>query len=157
MANFCGCLLSTSFRVKDRVAFLADPEVAVIGGQEEGFFNEDVDGYFSFGWYNDCPSILLTLYDDNLPDGERDFAIVETIRLHILPGDVCQIGVSGNEKLRYVGCCVWWVTSKGVIGINGETEWESKLTERSIRRVVDELAKQAEDIGLRTKATGEHA
>jgi hypothetical protein len=152
MSDFYGCLESTSFRVMDRAAFLADPEVALLKAHavsEEGFFVED-DGYFSFGWYGQYPSIELPIFDDDLPDGVRYVDIGEAIRVHILPGDVCQIGVSGNEKLRYIGGYIWWVTSNGVVAINGQTCWEDRLTENGIRGVAERLAKQVDDLCLRT-------
>lgn len=159
MADFYGCLESTSFRVKDRAAFLADPEVALLKAHavsEEGFFVED-GGYFSFGWYGQYPSIELPVFDDDLPDGIRYLDIGETIRVHILPGDVCQIGVSGNENLRYIGGYIYWVTSQGVVAINGQTCWEDRLSENGIRSVVEGLTKQVDDLRLRTTVQGETA
>jgi hypothetical protein len=141
MADFYGCLESTSFRVKDRAAFLSDPEVAVLQAQENGFWQED-DGFFSFGWYGQYPSVVLTLYGDDLPDGSREINISETIHRHIFPGDVCQIGVSGNEKLLYIGGDMWWITSKGIISIDGQTCCEDRLTEDCIRRRVDALVQE---------------
>ncbi len=148
MSDFYGCLESTSFRVKDRAAFMADPDVVVLrehASNEEGFWHQKNE-YFSFGWYDQYPSIVLTVYYNDFSNESRDVDIAETIRNHILPGDVCQIGISGNEKLRYIGGAICWVTSKGIIMIDGQTCWENQLTENSIRGIVEKLAKETDGL-----------
>jgi hypothetical protein len=132
---FDGCLLSTRFRVKDREKFLADPEVEAVKNHAEknqGFFDEE-DGYFLFGW-----SGLLLNIEIPLDDNEEEY-ITEVIRKHILPGDVCQIGISGNEKLWYNGGPLFWITSKGTVSFNGSTETDVKLTEKDLHAQAETL------------------
>jgi hypothetical protein len=142
MADFYGCLESTSFRVKDRAAFLADPDVQYLANhaKAEGFFDEDGET-FSFGWYGQYPSAMLTDYDTDT-DEEKEMSICEVIQRHILPGDVCQIGISGNENLRYIGGGIQWVTSKGVVSFNGVTEWSNRIRETDLREFADDFVKQ---------------
>jgi hypothetical protein len=118
MADFYGCLESTSFQVKDLQVFLADAEVQMIQEEvklNEGFFQVEDDNFISFGWSGQHPDVLLSVYDDE-PDTEpvREIYITEVIRRHIKKGQVCQIGISGNEKLRYIGGALYWITTKGV-------------------------------------------
>lgn len=128
---FNGCLLSTRFRVKDREKFLADPEVQILKNhaeQNDGFFDEE-NGYFLFGWGGLYLNIEIPL-DDNQEEDELD--ITEVIEKHILHGDVCQIGISGNERLWYNGGPLFWVTSKGTISFNGSTETDVISTENDL-------------------------
>lgn len=139
MADFYGCLECTSFRVKDREAWLADPDVDrlhLYAERESGFFHE-AEGYWAFGWSGQYPSHVLTEYceldrdacDREHNDGqEHELDITDVIERHILPGDVCQIGVSGNEKLRYIGGAILYVTSKGTAHWNGCTDWGERIT-----------------------------
>jgi hypothetical protein len=142
MADFYGCLESTSFRVKDRAAFLADPDVVYIAShaKAEGFFDEDGET-FSFGWYGQYPSTILTNYDTDTGE-ENAVSIGDVIQRHIFPGEVCQIGISGNEKLRYIGGDIQWVTSKGVVSFNGVTEWSDRTSETKLREFADDFVKQ---------------
>lgn len=140
MADFYGALESTSFRVKDRDAWLADPDVQKIKGHAEGdgFFEEEKDGYWAFGWYGQYPSPVLSEWDDE-SDEEKNLDITEVIQRHIRPGDVCQIGVSGSEKLRYIGGILCWVSSQGIISFDGETCWQDKLTMDSFHEKMNKL------------------
>ena len=127
MSDFYGCLESTSFRVRDKLLFLADADVqrVMAFAKSDGFFNEDSDGYFTFGWYGQYPSwVLDTTHDEQ----EAPTDIPELLQRHIMPGDVCQIGISGNEKLRYIGGDMCWITSNGVAYLNAHTEWADRLT-----------------------------
>jgi hypothetical protein len=130
MANFSGCLLSTPFQVKDRKVFLADPDVqriikhvASVGPYEEGFFEEE-DGCFAFGWCGQYPPTILTYWDD---DNLNEIEITNVIQTHTLPGDVCRIGVSDNDRLRHIGSKIVFVASKGIAYFKGLTEWSDKL------------------------------
>lgn len=147
MADFFGALSSTSFRVKDDVAWLADPDVKQIQEHvksEEGFFDKAEDGYWSFGWYGQYPGVVLSEWQEEEKDGiteevEVELDITEVIARHILPGDVCQIasvtmpvcadydGISGSEKLRYIGGMMFWVSSKGVVSFDAQVSWSEKL------------------------------
>jgi hypothetical protein len=146
MADFYGCLETTSFRVKDRASFLADAEVQHIANhaRAEGFFEQDGET-FSFGWYGQYPSTVLVNYDVN-GDEEEEVSICEVIQRHILPGDVCQIGISGNEKLRYVGGDIQWVTSQGVVTFGGVTEWTNRMSEKDLLALVDDFAQQVRTV-----------
>ena len=173
MADFYGCLLSTRFRVKDREKFLADPEVQILKNHAEkndGFFDEE-NGYFLFGWSGSYPGVHIRRDEEeeeevDLDDGDAELDdgkaeqevepddnkahglldITEVIEEHILPGDVCQIGISGNEKLWYIGGWVGWVTSKGTITFNATIESDAILTE-------DDLHAQAEGLLVDTNQT----
>lgn len=146
MADFYGCLESTSFRVKDRASFLADADVQHIANhaKAEGFFEENGET-FSFGWYGQYPSTVLT-YCDASTDEEKEVSVCDVIHRHILPGDVCQIGISGNEKLRYIGGELQWVTSKGVASFNGVTEWSEQITETDLLALVDDFTQQVRTV-----------
>jgi hypothetical protein len=151
--------------------------------KNDGFFDEE-NGYFLFGWSGSYPSVYIrpddneeeeeVEFDDGdveLDDGETkqevglddkehkekekvEVNITEVIEEHILPGDVCQIGISGNEKLWYIGGHVGWVSSKGTIEFNATIESDAILTE-------DDLHAQAErflaDIDLTFKQTQEQS
>jgi hypothetical protein len=145
MSDFYGALESTSFRVRDIDAFLADPDVQWLKdhAKEDGFFDENYDGYFNFGWYGLYPSTVLQDVENYGANDEWfELDICTAIQRHILPGDVCQIGVSGNEKLRYIGGDIRWVTSKGIVDFAGVTEWSQKLTEESLRDFIGNLSTQ---------------
>jgi hypothetical protein len=131
MADFYGALSSTSFRVKDEAAFLADPDVAYLKQYVEGkgFFQKE-DGYFSFAYDDQYPSTVLTDWDGDT-EIEHDFA--SAISRHIVEGDVCQLGVSGQEKLRYIGGAIVVVTSKGVAYVDGQTCWQTRLSTEQAR------------------------
>ena len=146
MADFYGCREATAFRVKNRDAWLADQDVQQLTkyAQSEGFIEEN-DGYWSFGWYDQYPSSILTTYDG---DDELETDIAEAVRRHILPGDACQIGVSGNEKLRYIGGALQFVTAQGVTYLDGQTSWEDRLTYDSLRTRITQLSS---DIAAITK------
>jgi hypothetical protein len=130
--------------VKDRDAFHADPDVKKLKHKtaEDGFFNEDDSGYFSFGWIDQYPSWYITYMvdnpsdDDDASEKEVELDFTDVVQRHIFPGDVCRIQVSGNEKLRYIGGGICWVTSKGKAYFDGETCWDCKLN-------TEELAKEA--------------
>lgn len=143
MADFYGCLESTSFRVKERAAFLADRDVQLLRSHikgQDGFFEEE-ENYFSFGWYSLYPSWMIQLENPQVgTDAEVD--ISDVIQRHILPGDVCQIGISGNEKLRYIGGVMCWISAKGTAYFNGVTEWSWKLDENSLRGLLFDFASQ---------------
>ena len=129
MADFYGCLMATEFRVKDREAWLADPDVQELKSlaESEGFFGENSDGgYWSFGWHGQYPSPALTELDDEGNEKETNF--LAAIQRHIRPGDVCQVGVSGNEKLRYIGGGIWFVTSEGIADFPGVTDWQERVS-----------------------------
>ena len=146
MADFYGCLESSSFRVRDGAAFMADEEVQKIQAYAEGdggFFESDGD-YYAFGWYGQYPSTVISTDYDHEKQEAVELDIAEVIRRHIRPGDVCQIGISGNEKLRYIGGSMAWVTSKGTIYFDATTEPGSRLTEetllQTIKRLFDDTA-----------------
>ncbi len=136
MSDFYGCLESTSFRVKDTPAFLAEPAVQQ-AKKIADFFDQNEDGYFHFGWYGQYPTPVLTEWNDET-DEEIEYDLLDAIQRHIREGDLCQIGVSGNEKLRYIGGGLWFITSKGVASFDGVTEWSNKLTPKVVR---DDIAK----------------
>ena len=139
MADFYGCLEASAFRVKDKTVWLSDHDVQQIKErlQQEGFFEEETD-YWAFGCYGQYPSPLLTFWNEETNE-EKEISILDVVQRHIVPGDVCQIGVSGNEKLRYIGGGVWWVTSKGVLYFNAETAWDNKMTESELKEVIGTL------------------
>jgi hypothetical protein len=142
MADFRGCLESTSFRVKDRAAFLGRSRRSVHrpSFKSRGFFDENGET-FSFGWYGQYPSTILAT-DDTDGGEEKELSICDIIYRHILPGDVCQIGISGNEKLRYIGGEIHWVASKGVASFNGITEWSTRLTDTDLLKLADDFVQQ---------------
>lgn len=153
MADFYGALSSTSFRVKDREAWLADPDVQRLQAQAEGDgFFEESRGHWAFGWYGQYPSWVLSEYNPDTDESD-DLDLTNVIERHILPGDVCQIGVSGNEKLRYIGGGLCWVTSRGTAYIDATTQWDQKLTEKSLRSIVSAFGKSVSK-ALRTKKKG---
>jgi hypothetical protein len=146
MADFYGSLSSTSFHVKDREAFLADPDVQKIQGHAlslDGFFEEE-DGTFAFGWHDQYPSTVLQLMDeDEDENGETpELDICEVVRKHIADGEICQIGISGNEKLRYIGGSLNWVSSKGTAYFDGQTCWQDVVTAKSLSERVTGLGKE---------------
>ena len=147
MSDFYGCLLSTRFRVRDREKFLADPEVQDFerhARTNDGVFDEE-DGYFFFGWSGQYPSVVITPYEylvglDDKWDEEKEeveLDITGVIEKHILPGDLCQVGISGHEKLWNNGGPLFWVTSKGTVSLNIYTQTDVIITE-------DKLLAQAE-------------
>lgn len=149
MADFYGTLSSTSFRVKDREAWLADPDVQKIKnhaqGEDGGFFLGEYNrpgkaGYWAFGWYGQYPSWTLTEWDNE--DNETEFDIPSVLQRHILPGDVCQIGVSGNEKLRYIGGAMCWITSAGIAYFDAATAWDTVISPGEIRRTALRFGKE---------------
>lgn len=147
MSDFYGCLESTSFRVKDEKAWLADPVVTRMRAKNtDSGFMESTDGvWWAFGWYDHYPSPVLTEWDD-ARGADVEYDVLEAVQRHILPGDVCQISVSGNEGLRYIGGFVWFVTSKGVAAFDASTEWDVQLRPRSLRRVLKKFVAEAERI-----------
>src|SRR6266480_3591522 len=78
------------------------------------------DGYFHFGWSGQYPSVQIPSSDDL--QGEDELDITGVIEMHILPGDICQIGVSGNQKLCDIGGPLIWVTSKGTVSLDIYTD-----------------------------------
>lgn len=161
MADFYGALSSTSFRVKDVAAFIADPDVQRIrkhatsedGGFFDGPFDDeqasahDKPGYWAFGWYGQYPSTILQWFDDD--DEEIELDICDVIQRHIRPGDVCRIGVSGNEKLRYIGGPLCWVTSKGSTYFDGTTAWDHVVTTGELRADTRRLSRSITKITRR--------
>jgi hypothetical protein len=147
MSDFYGCLLSTRFRVRDREKFLAAPEVRAMKEYAEengGFFLEE-NGYFFFGWYDMYPSVAIPpgdyeadaevgLYEE---EEEVRLDITRVIERHILPGDLCHIGISGNQKLLIIGGALYWVTCNGTVYLDTYIENTDVITE-------DDLLAQAE-------------
>jgi hypothetical protein len=147
MADFYGCLLTTSFRVKDREAFLGDPEVQYIkeyAEDNEGFFESGDGECFAFGWRGLHPGLICPMGEEEQDDAPNYLAWV--IRRHILPGDVCQIGVSGNERLSYIGGTITWVSSKGSAWLDGVTECDRKRTVRWLKNIVGQLSTEVASI-----------
>jgi hypothetical protein len=134
VSDFYGALESTSFHVKDRAAFLADPDVVKIqehAKSEGGFFDEEKNtpGEFAFGWYGQYRGTVLRLYNEEALDGDlaeydeeaEELDVCAVIQRHIVDGEICQIGISGNEKLIYIGGSIHWVSSKGTAYFDGQT------------------------------------
>ena len=158
MSDFYGALESTSFRVKDREAFLADPAIAYLQEMVKqpfynGFFEEDTQhpGYYAFGWNDQYPDPVIkrpaTEADPPESRWEEDenfvaYDLLEVIQRHILPGDVCRVQVSGQEKLLYVGGGLWWVTSRGIVDFDAHTHWDEKLTEADWAKEVGDFHAQ---------------
>lgn len=144
MADFIGCLESTSFRVKDRESWLADPVVQKLKetAERDGFFEEDDGGYWAFGWYGQYPSPVLSAFNEK--GEEEEYDILDAIQRHIRPGDACQVSVSGNENLRYIGGPVWFVTSRGTATFDATTEWGSILTEESLRGLAERFHREVD-------------
>ena len=134
MADFYGCLLSTSFTVKDTAAFLADPDVETIKRHceaENGFFEVDHGaGVWAFGWEGQYPGMVLNGTDDDGTETELD--ITDVIQRHITPGEACKIAVTGNEKLRYTGGLICFVTAKGTAYFDATVDWAERLTENDV-------------------------
>ena len=137
---FYGCLSSTYFRVKDQEAFLANPDVQYITEYAlgSGFFEPDADGYFAFAWEVEYTSV--SIFPDNEDGEENKLTVPDVIQRHILPGDVCRIGISGNEKLRYIGGEIFWITSKGIACFDGCTEWRYQISSGDLKNEIDEIA-----------------
>jgi len=149
MADFYGVLSTTSFRVKNHSEWLDDPDVQRIRDHAiglGGFFDMDEHGYWAFGWADAYPGTVITWWDDSedADDTEEELDMTDVIERHIWPGDVCQIGVSGNEKLRYIGGVLAWVTGKGTAFFDGETGWMLRLTLADLRA---RSVKFTEDVG----------
>jgi hypothetical protein len=146
MADFYGCLSSTSFRVKDREAFLADPEVKFIKDWARGncgfFVSDDDSGFFAFGWEGNYPNCIDPPSDEDLYQDPVDSSsyLAGIIQRHILPGDVCQIGISGREKFRFIGGTITWVTSKGSVCFDGFTGYRDKHDSDSLKDEVEKLS-----------------
>jgi len=139
MADFNGCLEASSFRVRDRAAWVGDPVYAVLAdtvAAEQGFLEEEAGGYWAFGWSGQYPSPVIQTYNAETED-YNEYDLLDLIMNHILPGDVCQISVSGNEKLRYIGGTVWWVSSTGISYIGATTAWDTKMTVADLRSLRD--------------------
>ena len=153
MSDFYGALLSTSFRVKDPAVFLADPQIVwlqehIKSEDSGGFFEQDKDGYFAFGWQGQYPSPALTRFVEK-PGGEDEYEenyIPVAIQNHILPGDVCQIQVSGHEKLCDVGGVICWVTSSGVVAFGADTAWQDRIVETELAARITSLHKLVQEI-----------
>lgn len=114
-------------------------EVPAIGLDSEGFLGQRPHG--NGDAYREAALELLRedlvkYVDQAYVDGD----ITEVVRRHIVPGDVCQIGISGNEKLRYIGGPLIWVTSDDVTAFDAQTEWGERLTETGLRDMVARLA-----------------
>jgi len=156
MSDFYGALISTSFRVRDSAAFLADPAIVYLREMVahplyNGFFEEDDQhpGYFAFGWNDQYPDPLIkrpaTKADppETVNDcQEVEYDLLEVIQRHIVPGDVCRVQVSGQEKLIYLGGGLWWVTSRGIVDFDGHTHWDAKLTEAEFAKEVGDFHSQ---------------
>lgn len=148
MAVFWGCLESTSFRVRDKEKFLADPGVQCIqkhANAEDGFFDVEEDGYVNFGWSGQYPGIIVKEWDDKTQTCP-EVNITEVISKHILPGDACQVGISGNErrgneKLRYIGGSIYYITSKGVAEFPGVTEYSDRLDTEYLVKLMKDFSK----------------
>ena len=147
MSDFYGALSSTSFRVKDKAKFLADPDtekLKKIVTDNDGFF-EDENGYFSFGWLGQYPSWIIQEFDDD--GGELpEFNICTLIAAYILPGDICRIGISGNEKLRYIGGGIVWISSQGIAYFEGTTEWSTKITTKSLAAQMKQFSREVRGV-----------
>ena len=74
---------------------------------EDGFFEEEPEGWFAFGWTGQYPGTVIQRQT------RGDLDICEIIRKHIKPRDVCQVQVSGSEKLRCIGGELLWISSEG--------------------------------------------
>lgn len=148
MSDFYGALESTSFRVRDKEAFLTDPDTVWLKQHAEGlggFFDEDADGYFAFGWEAQYPSPVITRWNEEKNEDD-ELSLDMLIQRHITPGDVCQIGVSGAERLRYIGGILWWITSRGLVFMDAQTEWGTKLTTVDLVGLGMELTTQIEEV-----------
>jgi hypothetical protein len=146
MANYCGTVLSTSFRVKDHEVFLADPEVQRFISHvesEQGFFERDGE-YWAFGWEAINPDLIIYSSDPDSETEEVEVNVCEVIRRHIVDDDVCEIRASGNEKLRYNGGSLAFVSAKAVIEIEAVTGHPGKLTVDGVRQTLSEYARAAE-------------
>jgi hypothetical protein len=139
MADFYGTLLSTSFRVKNDAAFLADSDIRQFKThcEENGFFERCEDGYWAFGWDGQYPSLMLHEYGESREE-DKHIDVPEAIKRHIAEDGACCIRVSGNEKLRYNGGTVAYISAHGVVWIDAHTDWTTRLTRGD---VVERFAK----------------
>jgi hypothetical protein len=124
MADNYGFVSSSVFRVKDRKAFMADPEVKFIkdyARSKNGFFeSSDHRTAFFFGWKEQYPSQGFRPGSDI----SKQFEITDVIQRHIVPGDVCEIHIGYHEPLRRdmltgINGNITWVTSKGSAFFDG--------------------------------------
>lgn len=77
---------------------------------------------------------------------DRELDIADVIQRHIVPGEVCQIGVSGNEKLRYIGGSVSYVTSHGSILLDMRTAYDEILTLSEVAEMMRRIGNDWHDI-----------
>lgn len=146
MADFYGCLMSTSFRVKDRDAFLDDPEfqdwrdyAKALGG----FFDDGrTFGQFAIGYEGLYPS-TVRLNDTQ----EQETSLADLIHRHIADEEVAVIAVSGNEKLRYIGGVICFVTASGIVYWSQPcVAWDDHITPDTLRESVRLLYKEIKHI-----------
>jgi hypothetical protein len=143
MSDFCGCLATTSFRVKDRDAFWADPDTQRVmkhASDQAGIFFEN-DTYFSFAWEGLNPDWGLSGYWDKEISGVD---LVEFVQRHILPSDVCRIQLSGAED-SYCANYEVWVTSQRDVFIDGGTTWQQRLVESDLTKAQSLLVRIRSD------------
>ena len=163
MADFYGCLETSGFHVLNDKAFLADPTIVRLQRtikQEGGFFEKDKKWGWAFGWSGQYPDPCIEqqmdcprhgdndlLCDAECPDNIVSFNILDAIQRHIVPGEVCQVGVSGNEKLRYIGGGLWFVTRKGIACFDGGlVRWDSRFDRSGLRDLAHEFVADVEAI-----------
>ena len=143
MAGFYGTLISSSFRVKDDALFLADPLVKLIQRRVEeceGFF-EKHEGAWAFGWMDDQDPQLFDVWGDD-EDAEADLG--SAIQPHIVEGDVCKITVFGNEKLRYNGGVVWFVSAQWVLLFDTINSWDDRYSTSDVETMFAEFVEATE-------------
>lgn len=60
------------------------------------------------------------------------------------PLPVDQWVISGNEKLRYIGGALWWVSSEGLALFDGTTAWNERLTVETLIVLLEQTRTQVE-------------
>lgn len=125
MADFYGTLISTSFRVKNERKFLDDPNVQLLirHVQSRGGFFEQENGYWAFGFDDQYPSTTWSTWDD-----EHEYNMVDILMPHLRKGQLCQISISGNEKLRYNGGATVFFTKDHQTWVDMACDWSERAT-----------------------------
>ena len=148
MSDYYGALSSSSFRVKDRDAWLADPAVQKLkdhAAARDGFLDEDEPNQWSFGWTDQYPSLEISWWDEDRNE-EGSLNLTEVIQSHIADGEVCKVAVGGHEKLKYVGGSLTLITSKGIAYLDTGVSWDEKLSPESVKEPLDAFLTVATEI-----------
>ena len=117
MANYCSCVKSNYFHVKDEEAF-CDMMSKVVGTEDGIILNKSKDEYgrtvFDFECYGSIVGFFKTEEEEDEYDYDKAYSnFTDALQKFVADGDAIIIAEVGNEKLRYITGFAHIITSKG--------------------------------------------